>query len=70
LPAASLLAIQSLAPLGWELRSEPGSGADESASVALNIAVRNNGSADVHLIVPPELGRLHHEPPCFRGRVQ
>ena len=38
-----------------ELRSEPEPGTDEMAAVNLDIPVRNNDSADVHLIVPPDL---------------
>ena len=39
-----------------KLRSEPEPGADETTTaVTLNIPVWNNDSADVHLIVPPDL---------------
>ena len=38
-----------------KLRSEPEPGTDEMAAVTLDIPVRNNDSADLHLIVPPDL---------------
>ena len=39
-----------------QLRSEPETGADDTPpDITLDIAVRNNASTDVHLIVPPEL---------------
>ena len=38
------------------LRSEPEPGTDETTpAVTLDIPVSNNGSTDLHLIVPPEL---------------
>lgn len=41
---------------GGELRSEPEPGTDGTTRViTLDIPVRNNDSADVHLIVPPDL---------------
>jgi hypothetical protein len=41
---------------GGELRSEPESGTDETTRVVtLDIPVRNNDSADLHFIVPPDL---------------
>jgi hypothetical protein len=39
-----------------KLTPEPEPGADEATPAAtLNIPVRNNGSSEVHLIVPPDL---------------
>jgi hypothetical protein len=41
---------------GGEFRSEPEPGTDETTRVVtLDIPVRNNDSADLHLIVPPDL---------------
>jgi hypothetical protein len=38
-----------------KLRSEPEPGMNEALQVTVDIPVRNNDSADLHLMVPPDL---------------